>query len=134
MFVLHHKTASKGCMGLRPWSRTQSHYGFSLCSSALIRNRQNVNHRRDTITRQSVRSESPQQLQPDVAEAGSSDQLLQQQQTLDALVPEQLTDGTATLSDMSVEDPPTFKELGIDKLLVVSMQTLQTPSALCMWT
>jgi hypothetical protein len=39
---------------------------------------------------------------------------------MDAFVAEQPLDGGSTLSDMSVEDPPTFEELGIDKLLVVS--------------
>jgi hypothetical protein len=105
-------------MGLPPRSRSQSHSALSLCSSSLIRTPQNKVFRYSLALTQSARPESAQELQPDVLEAGSSEQ---QQQTLDAFVAEQTTDGSNTLSDMSVEDPPTFEELGIDKLLVVSM-------------
>jgi hypothetical protein len=91
-------------------------------SSARLRISRNVQLLNSQVATKAAPTESLPQLQPGVVEAGSSDQ---QQQTLEVFVAEQPVDGSSTFSDMSVEDPPTFEELGVDKLLVVSMHVMQ---------
>jgi hypothetical protein len=88
----------------------------------LLRSASKVSQTHILLATKAAPTESLPELQPGVVEAGSSDQ---QQQTLDAFVAEQPLDGGSTFSDMSVEDPPTFEELGVDKLLVVSMHAEQ---------